>query len=132
MASCAVCQQIKITPAKPLGLLHPLDIPTSIWKEISLDFITGLTPVKGHAVIIVVVDRLSKYCHLGSLSANYSASTVADYFVKQIVRLHGIPAKMVSYRDKIFLSKFWQDVFKKSGTQLCMSTTYYPQSDGGC
>lgn len=93
IAGCATCQQIKVTPAKPLGFLQPLEIPSAIWEEIGLDFITRLPTVKGQSVIIVVVDRLSKYCHLGSLAASYSASTVAEYFVKQIFRLHGIPIK---------------------------------------
>lgn len=130
VAGCTTCQQVKIPPAKPLGLLHPLDIPTAIWENISLDFITVLPTVRGHSVIIVVVDRLSKYCHLGSLPATYSAASVAEYFVKQIIRLHGVPKKIVSDRDKIFLSRFWQEVFTRSGTTLGMSTTYHPKSDG--
>lgn len=66
---------------------------------------------------------------IGSLPASYSAATVAEFFVKQIIRLHRIPKKMVSDRDKIFLSKFWQELFAKSGTTLNMSTMYHPQSD---
>lgn len=127
VAGCVTCQQVKIVPAKPLGLLHSLDIPTTIWEDISLDFITGLPTVRGHSVIIVVVDRLSKYCHFGSLPASYTAVSVAEYFVKQIIRLHGVPKKMVSDRDKIFLSRFWQEVFKRRGTTLGMSTAYHPR-----
>lgn len=111
VAECSVCQQVKLLSAKPFGLLQPLQIPEAIWEDINLDFITGLPPVRGQAVIIVVVDRLSKYCHLGSLPTSYSATTVVDFFVRQIIRLHGIPRNMVSDRDKIFLSKFWQEVF---------------------
>lgn len=95
-----------------------------------MDFITGLPLVKGHSVICVVVDRLRKYCHLGSMSAKYSAVTVAEYFVKQIVRWHGIPKSIVSDRDKVFLSRFWKEVFTKRATQLKMSTAYHPESDG--
>lgn len=69
---------------KPMGLLQPLPIPMATWEDLSMDFVTGLPAVRGHMVIIVVVDRLSKYCHLGSLSANYSAMLVADYFIKRI------------------------------------------------
>lgn len=130
VAGCVVCQQVKLSPTKPLDMLQPPMTPIAIWEEISLDFITGLSVVKGQSVIIVVVDRLSKYCHLGRLSANYLVTTVAHYFVKQIVRLHGIPKRMVSDCDKIFLSKFWQEIFIKSRTTLNMSTTYHPQTDG--
>lgn len=130
VASCAVCQQVKLSPSKPVGLLHSLEISTAIWEHVSLDFITELPLVKGQSVIIVVVDRLSKYCHLGSLSANYSTTSVADYFIKQIIRLHGIPKIMVSNRDKVFLSKFWQKLITKNGTKLKLSTAYHPESDG--
>lgn len=130
VARCTICRQVKVALEKPLGLLHPLEIPTAIWEELSLDFITGLPPVKGHIVIIVMVDRLSKYFHIGSLPTSYSATVVADYFVKNIIRLHGISKKMVSDRDKVFLSKFWQEIFAKRGTTLNMSTAYHPESDG--
>lgn len=86
--------------------------------------------VKRQSVIITVVNRLSKYCHLGSLPVGYSATSVVDFFVKQIIKLHGVPKKIISDRDKIFLSKFWQELFSKSGTTLRMSTTYHPQTDG--
>lgn len=95
-----------------------------------MDFVTGLPPVKGLLVIFVVIDRLSKYCHLGSLLASYSASSVTDYFIKQVVRLHGIPKTVVSDRDKVFLSKFWKEIFTQSGTSLMMSAAYNPKTDG--
>lgn len=130
VAECWVCQEVKATALKPMGLLQPLPIPIATWEDVSMDFVTGLPVVKGHTVIVVVVDRLTKYCHLGSLPASYSAITVADFFIKQIVRLHGIPKTIVSDRDKIFLSKFWKEIFSKSGTTLKMSTAYHPESDG--
>lgn len=79
---------------------------------------------------MVVVDRLTKYFHLGSLLASYSAITIADYFINQIVRLHNIPKTIVSDRDKVFLSRFWKEIFAKSGTTLKMSMAYHPESDG--
>lgn len=91
---------------------------------------TGLPVVRGQSVIVVVVDRLTKYCHLGDLSVRYSATLVANYFINQIIRLHDIPKTIVSDRDKVFLSKFWKDIFTRSGTTLKMSTAYHPKSDG--
>lgn len=63
-------------------------------------------------MIVVVVDRISKYCHLESLPESYTAVSIASFFVENIVRLHRIPKKLVSdHRDKIFVSRFWQDLF---------------------
>lgn len=98
--------------------------------RVSIDFVTGLPPVKGHSVIVVVVDRLSKYCHLGSLPESYTAVSVAHFFTDHIVRLHGIPKKLVSDRDKVFLSRFWKELFLRSGTTINMSSAYHPESDG--
>lgn len=85
---------------KPAGLLQPLDIPTDIWEAVRMDFITGLSVVRGKLVITVVVDRLSKYCHLGALTTSYTAEEVAEFFLQQVVRLHGVPKSVVSDRDQ--------------------------------
>lgn len=92
--------------AKPIGLLQPLPMPTAIWEDLSMDFITGPLAVKDKSVIVVVVDRLTKYCHIGSLAASYTAASVAEFFIQEIVRLHGIPKSVVSDRDKVFVSRF--------------------------
>jgi len=95
-----------------------------------MDFVVGLPLSHGFTVILVVVNRLSKYGHLAPLKADYSSTMVADIVMHSIVRLHGMPKSIVSNRDKVFTSKFWQQLFKLSGTTLAMSTTYHPQSDG--
>lgn len=77
-----------------------------------------------------MVDRLSKYGHFTPLPAHFSSSIVADAFIRNIVKLHGLPRTIVSDRDKTFTSAFWQYLMKLQGTQLCFSTAYHPQSDG--
>lgn len=64
--------------------------------------ITGLPKLKGQTIIMVVVDRLSKYCHLMTLPTEYSAYMVAKAFTENVVKLHGIPQSIVSDRDKVF------------------------------
>lgn len=61
MTKCDVCQQVKYKAVSPAGLLKPLPIPTNIWEDLSMDFITGLPRVKWVDVILVIVDRLTKY-----------------------------------------------------------------------
>jgi hypothetical protein len=46
---------------KTPGLLQPLSIPSQHWEEDFMDFITGLPKSEGKSVIMVIVDRLTKY-----------------------------------------------------------------------
>ncbi|KAA0043541.1 transposon Tf2-1 polyprotein isoform X1 [Cucumis melo var. makuwa] len=95
-----------------------------------MDFIDGLPKAAGFDVILVVMDRLSKYAHFLALKHPCAAKSMAEIFVKEILRLHGFPTSIVSDRDKVFLSNFWHEMFRLFGTRLSRSSTYYPQSDG--
>jgi hypothetical protein len=78
VAECEVCQRNKGETVKYLGTLQPLLIPPTIWKDISMDFITGLPKSGNKSVIMVVVDHLSKYAHFCALPHPFIASTVAQ------------------------------------------------------
>lgn len=82
---CLVCQRNKMMALSPAGLLVPLEIPSKVWSDISMNFIEGLPKSKGYEVIFVVVDRFSKYGHFLPLKHPYTAKTAADLFVKEIV-----------------------------------------------
>ena len=124
--NCNICQQYKYDHAASPGLLQPLPIPDKVRYEISMDFIERLPNSRGVIVIMVVVDRLSKYAHFLTLSHPYTALTVAQLFMDNIYKLHGLPNNIVSDRDKIFFSHFWNELFKLLGTQLKLSTSYHP------
>jgi hypothetical protein len=128
--ACDICQRQKYAATSPGGLLQPLPIPNSVWEDLSVDFITGLPKSKGFEAIMVVVDRLSKYSHFILLKHPYTAKTVPEAFVKEVVRLHGIPLSLVSDRDPLFISHFWRELFKLQGTTLKMSSSYHPETDG--
>ncbi|KAJ0490310.1 putative nucleotidyltransferase, Ribonuclease H [Helianthus annuus] len=127
---CQTCQRFKSDSMQPSGLLQPLPIPTEVWTDVSMDFVEGLPCSKGFTVIMVVVDRLSKYAHFMPLKHPFTAAIVAREFVANIVRLHGLPSSIVSDRDKVFISSFWQALFKLQGTGLRLSSSYHPQTDG--
>ncbi|GJS31472.1 ty3-gypsy retrotransposon protein [Tanacetum coccineum] len=127
---CQICQRAKSSQLHLAGLLSPLPIPNQVWEDVAMDFITGIPNSKGYTVIMVVIDRLSKYAHFASLRANYTAHQVAELFVQTVVKLHGIPRFIVYDRDKVFTNAFWSHLFKFQGTSLNMSSAYHPQTDG--
>lgn len=122
---CLICQQAKHDHSRPAGLLQPLPIPNQIWEDIAMDFITGLPSSHGYSVIMVVIDRLSKYGHFAPLRSDFSSLKVAESFLNNIVKLHGFLKAIVSDIDKVFTSKFWRHLFKLSGTTLAMSSAYH-------
>jgi hypothetical protein len=120
-----------------VGLLLPLPVHTQVWSDISIDFVEGLPKVGGKSVILTVVDRLSKYAHFIPLTHPYTTEMVAPLthpytaeMVAPSVCLHGIPTSIVSYRDPVFTSTFWQALFRAIGSKLHMSFAFHPQSDG--
>lgn len=95
-----------------------------------MDFITDLPKIEGKTVVMVVVDRLTKYAHFSPLPPNFNAVKVVEVFLKDVIKFHGTPSTIVSDRDKIFTSKFWRGIDKLSGTKLLYSSAYHPQTDG--
>jgi hypothetical protein len=131
VAQCDVCQRVKAEHQKPSGLLQPLPVPEWKWEEISMDFINGLprTP-RGNDSIWVIVDRLTKVAHFIPVRTSYGGDKLARLYVNNILKLHGIPKRIVSDRGAQFTSKFWKSLHKALGTKLDFSSAYHPQTDG--
>jgi hypothetical protein len=101
VAAYLVCSQAKPDRARYPGLLSPLSVPTEAWQMISMDFIEGIL-VSGNAnCIMVVVDRFSKFAHFVPLRHPYNAEKVAQVFLDQVFRLHGLPTHIVSDCDPV-------------------------------
>ncbi|KAL0344331.1 UNVERIFIED_CONTAM: Transposon Ty3-G Gag-Pol polyprotein [Sesamum angustifolium] len=131
VARCLTCQQVKAEHQAPAGKLHPLSIPEWKWEKITMDFIVGLPRTfRKHDAIWVVVDRLTKFAHFLPIRQNDSLDKLAELYVSKMVRLHGIPASIVSDRDPQFTSHFWGSLQRTLGTKLHFSTAFHPQTDG--
>ena len=85
---------------------------------------------RGSNAIWVVVDRLTKSAHFIPMRVRDSVDYLADLYIRDIVRLHGIPVSIVSDRDPRFTARMWQSLQSALGTRLTFSTAYHPQIDG--
>jgi hypothetical protein len=127
---CQTCQQAKHELCKYPSLLDPLLIPQQSWADISMDFIEGLPKSHGFSVILVIVDHFTKYAHFFPVKHPYSVASIAQLFLDNIVKLHGVPKSIVLGRDKVFTSSFWTELFKLLKTDLKFSSAHHPQYDG--
>lgn len=123
--TCQICQQAKPERVKYPGPLLPLPIPENAWQVVSMDFISGLPPRQGN-YILVVVDKFSKYAHFIPLTHHFIALIVAKMYLSQVYKLHGLPNAIISDRDPIFTSNLWKELFRLSGTKLCLNSSYHP------
>ena len=131
VAQCDTCRRVKVEHKRPTGLLQPLHIPVWKWDEISMDFIVGLpkTP-SGHDSIWVIVDQLTKVAHFIPVRTEYKGNKLAQLYINNILRLHGVPSRIVSDRGTQFIVRFWKSLHKALGTRLDYSSAYHPQTDG--
>jgi hypothetical protein len=95
-----------------------------------MDFITGLPSSGQYNCVLVVIDKFTKYGHSIPLRHPFNAQKVAEVLIDNVFKLHSLPQVVVSHRDPIFTSTFWQSLFKQTGVQLKMSSVYYPKTDG--
>ena len=131
---CSLCQKDKTNSnQKPGGLLKPLQIPGRRWESVSVDLITQLQlPMtkSGDTQIVVFVDRLSKMVHFAAVLTAFTAYNMARLYVHNGIRSHGTQREIVSDRDTLFTSAFWEELTASLGTKLAMSIALHPASDG--
>jgi hypothetical protein len=78
-------------------LIQPHTIPESKWEVILMDFIVGLPLMaRSHDSIFVLVDTLTKSAHFIPVRMTYQEPDIARVFISEIVRLHGIPKRIIS------------------------------------
>ncbi|GKC25636.1 putative reverse transcriptase domain-containing protein [Tanacetum coccineum] len=128
---CPDKTRFKAECQKPSGLLVQLEIPMWKWERITMDFVTKLPKTSiGHDTIWVIVDRLTKSAHFIPTRATNSMETLTRLYIKEIVSRHGVPISIISDRGSHFTSRFWRSLQNALGTQLDMSTSYHPKTNG--
>ena len=130
VTSCPTCQRCKVEHQRPRGLLQPIPVPSEPWAEITIDFVTELPASGGFDTIWSITDRLTKAVHFVPISSKTTASDLAEHFLREVHRLHGVPRAIISDRDKLFTSALWKDFMRALQTSLHLTTAFHPEADG--
>ncbi len=128
--SCDACQRSKGPSTLPVGKLHSLPVPTKPWDSIGMDFVGPFPESRGYDYLWVVICRMTSMVHLIPVTTRITAKELSWEYLKEIVRLHGLPSSIVSDRDSKFTSKWWRELHRLIGAKLLMSTSFHPQTDG--
>ena len=129
MAACDGYGSNKVWRSKRQGFLKPLPIPSRVWSEVSMDFITGLPISEGCSNIVVLTDRLSKGVVADGLE-DIEAETVTKWFIRKYYPHHYLPDAIVSDRGTQFTSAFWKRICDILQIQRRLSTSFSPETDG--
>jgi hypothetical protein len=114
------CQRNKTELLHPARLLQLLEVATTIWVDVTLDFIKGFPCINGKWVVLTVVDMFSKATHFLPLGHPYMATTMVHTFFNNVVKLHGVSSS-------VFTGHFWLELFLLADVKLQMSSAFHPQ-----
>ena len=129
--SCHRCQLAKGERRAQMGEARALDIPAHPWQVIHMDWVTGFEKSpEGYDAILVFVDALTGMVHLQPCKKTDTAKDTAHHFLRNVVRLHGMPEAVVSDRDVRLRAHFWRALQQRLGTELRFTTAYTPNSNG--
>jgi hypothetical protein len=128
--TCDLCGRTNPIRRKPIGELHPCDIPNDRWEVVSVDFVGELPKSKGFDAIMNVVDVLGKRAHFSATHTTCSAEESANIFYRDVWKLHGLPLEVRSDRGPQFASEFKRELYRLLGIKQSLSTAYHPQTDG--
>jgi hypothetical protein len=96
MDRCLECQYMKAKHRHPLRLIQPHATPESKLEVSSMDFIVGFPLMaRRHNLIFVVFNTLMKSAHFIPMNTTYQAPDIAIFFIIEIVRLHGMPKRII-------------------------------------
>lgn len=95
-----------------------------------MDFLGPFPVSNGYDYLLVVTDQFPSMVQLIPMRTTVKATEVASDFMREIVRLHGMPSSIISDCDSKFISHFWQELHRILGVKLLMSSVYHPQTDG--
>ena len=128
--NCHPCRRSKASRQSPFGILKPDPVPDAPWQDLSMDFVLGLPESKRYDAIWVVVNRLTKLRHMVPCTSTCSSEDLADLFLHNVWKHHGLPSTVISDRGPQFTSRFWKALCQCLGIERRLSTGFDLQTDG--
>ena len=130
---CNVCLTSKTVKHKPYSNLQALPVSSHRWKDLLIDFVTGLpvsTNWKGESYnsILVIIARLTKMVYYKPVKVTINAPGLAEVILDVVVWHHGLPDSIVSDRGSLFTSKFWSSLCYFLGRTAPWRPTFGPSS----
>ena len=132
---CNVCLASKAVRHKPYGDLQALPIPTHRWKDLSMDFVTGLpilTDWKGKSYdsILVIVDKLTKMVYYELVKITIDAPGLVKVIINIVVWHHGLFNSIITEQGSLFMSKFWSSLCYFLEIKRRLSMAFHSQTNG--
>jgi transposase InsO family protein len=129
--SCEHCQRNKPYVRGGRGPPHPAAIPFKRFDCVALDMLSGLATTKqGFDAIVVFTDRFTKRVYIEPCNKTATARDLALIFFRTVFRNQGMPRILLSDNGPQFASEFWKAFFELLQTDIRLTSSYHPQSNG--
>ena len=131
---CILCQKDKTRRHKLYELLKSLLLLTRFWDSVTMNFITDLLLSKDYNetvynAVLVTLDRLTKMTHYTVMRKNIDASTIAELFLYEYVKLHRVLNNLITDWETVFTSKYWAIFCFHLCVWQNLSTVFHSQID---
>jgi hypothetical protein len=133
--ACEICQKYKRNRRGKAGHMAPLEMPSGPWSSLVIDFCGPFNHKSPNGkterwLILVVCDRLTKMAHFIPCREDINAAELADIFLENVIKLHGLPEDIRSDRGSLFTGHFWDRLWTRLGTSLSLATAFHHQTAG--
>ena len=132
---CDLCHKIKPARYKSYGEMRTTLTPNQLWALIVMNFIVKLSPSKKpltevtYDSILTIVDQLMKKVRFLPYKEAADAKELAYTFLWNVTVLQELSDKIISDRDKLFISRFWTALTRQLRLLHKLLTVYHSQTD---
>ena len=132
---CLSCQRNKHATHAKYEEIQYMKSSKASWDEVFMNFIIKLLKLKNstneetYDAILVMIDRLIKYCHIIFFKKAYNVEQLKYVVLNRFIRYQKISKKLINDKDKLFTFNYWRTLLSIMGTKFKMSTTYHFQTN---